>query len=130
VDTRTKILRPEEAEALLRGLRDGGRALRVATGYFDPLAPAHVERLQRLAGEDSHLTVVVTDPPDPLLPLRARAELVASLAAVDAVVCLPADQLDGFLGRLAAAYIERGEAEDLRLRQELIRHVHSRQPAG
>lgn len=100
------------------------------TGFFDPLAPAHAHRLNRLASADSALIVVVTDPPDPILPLRARAELVAALAAADWVVPVPAGNLDEFLGGVAIAPVERGEAEDLALRQEIIRHVHTRQRAS
>lgn len=104
--------------------------MRLITGFFDPLTPAHARRLSRLASEDSHLIVIVTDPPDPILPLRARAELAAALAAADLVVPVPAAQLDEFLSRLPIAPFERGEAEDLALRQELIRHVHARQRAS
>jgi len=130
VDTRNKILTPEEAAAHIQDLCAQGRSLRLITGFFDPLTPAHARRLGRLASEDSVLTVIVTDPPDPILPLRARAELAAALAAVDLVVPVPAEQLDEFLHRLPIAPFERGEAEDLVLRQELIRHVHTRQRAS
>jgi bifunctional ADP-heptose synthase (sugar kinase/adenylyltransferase) len=55
-------------------------------GYFDPLLAEHA-RLLHAASEPDHLMVVlIGDPPEPLLPSRARAELVASLAVVDYVV--------------------------------------------
>jgi glycerol-3-phosphate cytidylyltransferase-like family protein len=130
VDTRNKILDPAEAAARIHRLCADGRSVRLITGFFDPLTPAHARRLNRLASENSHLTVIVTDPPDPILPLRARAELAAALAAVDLVVPVPAEQLDEFLQSLPIAPFERGEAEDLVLRQELIRHVHTRQRAS
>jgi hypothetical protein len=55
-------------------------------GHFDPLLAAHARRLQELAVPGTILVVAVSDPPDPLLPAGARAELVAALAAVDYVV--------------------------------------------
>jgi hypothetical protein len=55
-------------------------------GYFDPLTAAHVARLAELGAS---LTVAVLDPPDPLLPARARAELVAALRAVAQVMIGP-----------------------------------------
>lgn len=39
-----------------------------------------------LSEPDQILIVVITNPPRPLLPQQARAELVAALAAVDYVV--------------------------------------------
>lgn len=51
-------------------------------GYFDPLT---AEIAARLATLGSQLTVAILDPPDPLLPARARAELVAALRCVQQV---------------------------------------------
>lgn len=82
MDTRGKILRLEE----MAGLREQCARLKVVTGYFDPLLAAHARRLAELRQPGEKLVVVITDPPDPILPARARAELVAALAAVDAVV--------------------------------------------
>lgn len=56
------------------------------TGYFDPLLADHVRLLQESAGPGELLIVRIADPPKPLLNRRARAELVAALAAVDYVV--------------------------------------------
>lgn len=52
-------------------------------GYFDPVTAEHAARLAALG---SGLTVAILDPPDPLLPARARAELVAALRCVERVV--------------------------------------------
>lgn len=60
--------------------------IRVVTGHFDPLLPEHARRLQSLAQPEQLLIVVITNPPSPLLPQKARAELVAALAAVDYVI--------------------------------------------
>ena len=55
-------------------------------GAFDPLLAAHVRRLRECANSGQLLVVAVTNPPNPLLSQRARAELVAALAMVDSVV--------------------------------------------
>jgi glycerol-3-phosphate cytidylyltransferase-like family protein len=60
--------------------------IKLVTGHFDPLLAEHARRLQKLAQPDQLLVVVITNPPKPLLPQSARAELVAALSAVDHVV--------------------------------------------
>ncbi len=58
----------------------------VAAGPFDPLLSRHAAQLEQLKGGASSLVVYVTDPPDPLLSAEMRAELVAALRHVDAVI--------------------------------------------
>lgn len=58
----------------------------LAAGPFDPLLSQHAAQLEQLKGGASSLVVYVTEPPDPLLPTQARAELVAALRHVDAVI--------------------------------------------
>lgn len=73
MDTRTKIVvaPPEDCD--------------VAEGCFDPLLAAHAAQLQTMKSSRP-LAVVIREPEAPLLDARARAELVAALAAVDFVV--------------------------------------------
>ena len=81
MDTRTKIIPlPELTERLQ------GRAARRVSGHFDPLLAEHVRRLSERREPGQVLVVEVTDPPQPLLAQRARAELVAALSMVDYVV--------------------------------------------
>ena len=81
MDTRTKIIPLHELPERLQG-----RAATRVAGQFDPLLAEHVRRLAQ-ASEPGHLLVVeVTNPSQPLLPQRARAELVAALSMVDFVV--------------------------------------------
>jgi hypothetical protein len=100
----------------------------MVVGHFDPLLASHVRRLQEAVNDSGPLVVVVTDPPDPLLPGRARAELVAGLAMVDWIAVASPEQ--------AAAEPAPGwqtireEGGDLERRDALIRHVFERQPAG
>jgi cytidyltransferase-like protein len=79
LDTRIKIVAPD-------GVRRDERPLSLVIGYFDPLHAAHIRRLNELCKGCEQIVVALADPPEPLLPLRARAELVASLGCVDYVV--------------------------------------------
>jgi hypothetical protein len=114
VDTRTKIVPLAEAQ------RIAARGATVVSGYFDPLLASHAERLQNLKREDTPLLVLIADPGNPILPARARAELVAGLAVVDHVVesgngLTPHVQLDW---------------EHEKCLDELIERVHARQRAA
>lgn len=82
IDTRTKIVPLEEA----MGLVEQGAPL--VAGYFDPLLPEQVERMEE-AGPG--LVVIVLDTPEAYLEARARAELAAALRSVRAVAIAPAD---------------------------------------
>lgn len=57
-----------------------------AAGPFDPLLSQHAAQLEQIKGSAPSLVVYVTEPPDALLPAQARAELVAALRHVDAVL--------------------------------------------
>jgi len=114
VDTRTKIVSAAEAARIAA---EGASSV---SGYFDPLLAQHAERLRDLRRPGVPLLVLIADPEDPILPIRARAELVAGLAAVDYV----AEAAEGLIPNV------RLEDEDLRRREELIAHVHARQGAA
>ncbi len=79
MDTRRKIVRDASSFAPPEGAV-------FAAGPFDPLLAAHAAQLEQLKGDAPALVVHITEPPDPLLPAEARAELVAALRCVDAVV--------------------------------------------
>jgi hypothetical protein len=118
MDTRSKILPPAEIRA--------PQATKV-TGYFDVLTAAHVRRLRDIAAANpSPLIAIVLDPPDPLLPTRARAELVAGLAMVDYVVLPGTRPLEDILAELPAGNLIREEAADQARRGDLIEHVQRR----
>jgi hypothetical protein len=119
VDTRSKILPWEEALHLLHPSSD----VRIVTGYFDPLLAAHAARLRELSAADSQLLVIVTHPPNPLLPACARAELLAALSVVDLVTVAPSDAPLMFPDGLR---LIREEAHDAARTRELVRHVHRR----
>jgi bifunctional ADP-heptose synthase (sugar kinase/adenylyltransferase) len=124
VDTRAKIVSPETAAAAARERRAAGERIKLATGYFDPLLSAHARTLGSLAAPGSALFVAIADPPQPILPARARAELVAALAAVDYVVLAP----DSTAVEAVNAHDTHDErAADERRSRDLMRHVQSRQ---
>jgi cytidyltransferase-like protein len=60
--------------------------LKTIIGYFDPMHAGHVRRLRELCQNRERINVIVADPSDPILPARARAELVAALGCVAEVV--------------------------------------------
>jgi bifunctional ADP-heptose synthase (sugar kinase/adenylyltransferase) len=127
LDTRKKIVTAAQAVEIVRRLRAEGRSVRFATGWFDPLVVAHTQRLEPLRGGAARVMVIVTDPVQPILPARARAELVAALSAVDFVVLSEEARLEDLLSRLEATEVLRGEAADEALTQQLIHHVQTRQ---
>jgi bifunctional ADP-heptose synthase (sugar kinase/adenylyltransferase) len=81
LDTRSKIIPLPEIQERLQD-----HAAQWISGHFDPLLAEHVGRLRQAREPGSRLVVEVTNPTRPLLPQRARAELVAALAMVDYVV--------------------------------------------
>jgi len=114
VDTRTKIISPQDAGRL------AAQGATAVSGYFDPLTLAHAERLQSLKRPGVALVVVISVPPDPILPSLARAQLVAGLACVDHVTEAP----------VPFTPQTRLEAEDALRLQQLIQRVQSRQQAA
>lgn len=77
MDTRSKIVDavPEDASSL-----------KVLVGHFDPMHAGHVRRFRELCGDKERIGVVVVDPPEPILPTLARAELIAGLDCVAYVI--------------------------------------------
>ena len=86
MDSRSKIVARDEIEGRLENdrLKNGGA--RWVSGHFDPLLAEHAERLAEARQPGRVLVVEVTNPAEPLLGQRARAELVAALSMVDFVV--------------------------------------------
>ena len=116
MDTRNKIVSAAEAA------KDTGTLVR---GYFDPLCAAHVRRLEALAGAGP-VTILLDSPPQPLLPVAARAELLAALRVVKQVVIAGDESMPEFQGRP----VTDESGSDLGRLQELMEHVKRRQNAG
>jgi hypothetical protein len=121
VDTRSKIISLDRACGLLQDPASG--PVKVVAGNFDVLTAGLLRRLQSLADGNSILIAAVVDPPDPVLPARARAELVSALAVVDYVILTQSADL-ALLGGII-----NEEAADRKRLESLIEHVHRRQTA-
>jgi bifunctional ADP-heptose synthase (sugar kinase/adenylyltransferase) len=126
LDTRRKIVAPE---AISRS-----QPIILVSGFFDPLLASHATRLKALRRDGRRLAVLLSDPPDPVLPLRARAQLVAALRAVDYVVLADGAATDHnseseIIRRIQPEEIVREEQADQRRTRELIAYVRARQSA-
>jgi bifunctional ADP-heptose synthase (sugar kinase/adenylyltransferase) len=126
VDTRSKIITPEEAISVAGRARGQGNRVVLVTGYFDPLVAAHARRLEEIAAGDRTVIVVVNNPVKAVLPARARAELAAALRAVDYVVISEEPAPRMWMERLAPDAVFREEAADEARTGDLIKHVQSR----
>jgi bifunctional ADP-heptose synthase (sugar kinase/adenylyltransferase) len=125
LDTRHKILSASTAGEALRG--EPKRKLLV--GHFDPLYAAHARRLKEICADGEQIVVVLTDPPDPLLPAAARAELVAGLQAVAHVIVSDENGIEELIHSLAPVEVLREGPGDERRTGDLISHVRARQVA-
>jgi len=101
-----KIIPRAQLAALGERLRLEGRRIAFANGCFDLLHVGHVRFLEGAAGHGDALVVGVNSdqsvaalkgPGRPLLPARARAELVAALESVDYVVIFDEPTAEGVL---------------------------------
>ena len=119
MDTRSKIL---NAEAVPRGCT-------VVTGAFDVVLVGDARELAEIRASHPNrpLLVVVLPLPDPLLPQRARAELVAALRMVDYVVTADDATPDALLASLEPAQLVRLEEAQAVRKRQLMEHVHRRQ---
>ncbi len=92
---REKILDSAGAKAFAEKIRAQGKALVMANGCFDLLHGGHVSYLEAARAEGDALIVginsdaserAIKGPGRPVVPEAERAELVAGMGAVDAVV--------------------------------------------
>jgi rfaE bifunctional protein nucleotidyltransferase chain/domain len=95
MNTPAKIMSREELRKKLEAQRKSGKRIVLANGCFDVLHAGHVRYLAGAKREGDVLVVAVNSdasagrlkgPGRPILPAKARAELVAALATVDYVV--------------------------------------------
>jgi hypothetical protein len=128
MDTREKIINLARAAEIAAGLRRDGARLKLVAGYFDVLTSELVGRLGALAGGQT-LMLAVVDPPQALLPARARAELAAALGVIDYVLLLDGADLAQALEQIQPDEVIREELADRQRSQALIEHVHRRQRA-
>src|SRR5437667_5805480 len=113
----TKILTLEKAVALVEHLRHEGRTVVFTNGVFDILHPGHVRYLQDARGEGDALIVGVNSDRSvkaikgrsrPITPQHERAEILAALGCVDAVVLFDEDDPGRIIARLQPDVLAKG----------------------
>ena len=99
----------DDAVRLAEAWRGQGKRVVLANGCFDLLHVGHVRYLEGARALGDVLLVAINDdvsvrrlkgPGRPIMPAVERAELLAALAAVDAVVVFEGDTVDTLVRRL------------------------------
>jgi D-beta-D-heptose 7-phosphate kinase/D-beta-D-heptose 1-phosphate adenosyltransferase len=111
------VLSLDAAAALVDALRREGRTVVFTNGVFDLLHPGHVRYLQAARAEGNALIVGVNSdrsvrankgPSRPITPEAERAEILAALACVDAVVIFDEETPAAIIGRLQPDVLVKG----------------------
>ena len=110
-------LAPSEAVRLAERLRTDGKTIVFTNGVFDLLHPGHVRYLRRaralgdvlIVGLNSDRSVRSNKRPDrPMTPEDERAEILAALACVDAVVVFDEDTPHEIIAALQPDVLVKG----------------------
>ena len=112
-----KVLTLEKAVTLVEHLRHDGRIVAFTNGVFDLLHPGHIRYLQDARNEGDALIVGVNSdrsvtaikgPSRPITPESERAEVLAALACVTAVVLFDEDDPQRIIQRLQPDVLVKG----------------------
>jgi D-glycero-beta-D-manno-heptose 1-phosphate adenylyltransferase len=112
-----KVLSVAETVAFVEHLRHIGKEVVFTNGVFDLLHPGHIRYLQQARCEGDALVVAVNSdrsvraikgPSRPINSEHERAELLAALACVDAVVIFDADDPQQIISRLQPDVLVKG----------------------
>lgn len=112
-----QILSRQEAAAYSQKARQQGQTVVLTNGCFDLLHVGHLRYLQQAKAQGDLLIVGVNadesvkrlkGPTRPLNPAEDRAELLAGLACVDAVVIFPEDTAEPLLGAIIPSLYAKG----------------------
>ena len=112
-----KVLSISEAEAFAGRLRQGHRTVVFTNGVFDLLHPGHVRYLCDARREGDALLVAINSdrsvraikgPARPLNPALERAEVLAALECVDAVVVFDEENPQEIISRLQPDVLVKG----------------------
>ena len=116
-DVRKKVLSLSEAVAWVEHLRHDGKTVVFTNGVFDMLHPGHVRYLQAARREGDALAVGVNSDRSvraikgssrPINPENERAEVIAALNCVDAVVVFDEDDPQRVITRLQPDVLAKG----------------------
>ncbi|MDQ6676843.1 MAG: hypothetical protein M3Z09_06055 [Acidobacteriota bacterium] len=129
MNTRGKILQSAEAAERAQAFRASATPYTLVCSTFDVLTAPRLRRLREIAATGNRLIAVVTNPPNPLLPRRARAELAAALAIIEFVV-LAEEPHAPFLASLGPASVIDEAPEDELRTADLIEHVQRKNSAA
>jgi D-beta-D-heptose 7-phosphate kinase/D-beta-D-heptose 1-phosphate adenosyltransferase len=111
------FLSPSDAVAFAESCRAAGRRVVFTNGVFDLLHPGHVRYLQAARGEGDALIVGLNSdrsvraykgPTRPITPEAERAEILAALACVDAVVIFDEETPDRIIRLLQPDVLVKG----------------------
>jgi rfaE bifunctional protein nucleotidyltransferase chain/domain len=114
---RKKVLSVAEAVALVEHLRHTGKEVVFTNGVFDLLHPGHVRYLHDARREGDALVVAINSdrsvraikgPSRPINPEHERAEVLAALKCVDAVVVFDEDDPQQIISRLQPDVLVKG----------------------
>src|SRR5687767_11474408 len=114
---RQKMMSVAEAVAFIEQLRHLGKEIVFTNGVFDLLHPGHVRYLCDARREGDALVVAVNSdrsvraikgPSRPVNPERERAEVLAALACVDAVVIFDENDPQQIISRLQPDVLVKG----------------------
>lgn len=112
-----KVLSQPAAVAWVEHLRHEGRTIVFTNGVFDLLHPGHVRYLQDARGEGDALIVGINSdrsvreikgPERPITPEAERAEVLAAVASVDAVVIFDEADPQRIIDRLQPDILVKG----------------------
>jgi rfaE bifunctional protein nucleotidyltransferase chain/domain len=112
-----KVLSIAEAVALVEHLRHSSKQVVLTNGVFDLIHPGHVRYLQDARRQGDALIVAVNSdrsvraikgPARPVNPESERAEILAALACVDAVVVFDEDNPQQVVDRLQPDVLVKG----------------------
>ena len=112
-----RVLSLEDAGTFAASLHERGQRIVFTNGVFDLLHPGHVRYLQAARSEGDALIVGVNSdrsvrankgPSRPIIPENERAELLAALACVDAVVIFDEDTPADVIRRVQPDVLVKG----------------------
>jgi D-beta-D-heptose 7-phosphate kinase/D-beta-D-heptose 1-phosphate adenosyltransferase len=126
------VLTPDEARRWAEQQRAAGKCVVFTNGVFDLLHPGHTRYLADARAQGDLLVVAVNSdrsvralakgPDRPVMPERERAEVLAALAAVDAVVIFDEDTPQAIVEAIQPDVLVKGAdwAEDAIVGREVV----------